>query len=370
MKLFTNDLEATFTCRPNRFIVHCDAEGTHIRAHCPNPGRLAEILLPGVRLILQKAKDPGRKTPYTLVGVYYRDKIIPLYSGKSNDLYEELILPLAHPDAKEYRREYTHGRSRFDFMISTGTGQLFVEVKACTLVEEKTAMFPDAPSARALKHLTELAELEAPQRGEICFVVNHNDAERFIPNMHTDPELYTALYQHKDKLAIRAVSVSLDPDGTACLVNPSVPIEFPLSIDTLNSGIYLLVIALAEDATVNVGALGMIHFKAGYYIYCGSAKKDLRQRIARHKRKNKTLKWHVDYLIAASKDVEAFPVVTEHDLECTLSNDVAGLAEKSVQKFGSSDCGCASHLHYFKDDPMTNRAFVDLIFHYRHIRAF
>ena len=46
--------EASFIERPNRFVVRCDLDGTIIEAHCPNPGRLREILVPGTPLLVQK----------------------------------------------------------------------------------------------------------------------------------------------------------------------------------------------------------------------------------------------------------------------------------------------------------------------------
>ncbi|RKX93519.1 MAG: hypothetical protein DRP59_02735 [Spirochaetes bacterium] len=51
MKIFSNDQEGFFISCPNRFIVTAKTETGIIRAHCPNPGRLQEILLPGQKLI-------------------------------------------------------------------------------------------------------------------------------------------------------------------------------------------------------------------------------------------------------------------------------------------------------------------------------
>ena len=47
-------MEGLFLERPNRFIVIADTPTGIIRAHCPNPGRLIEILTPGRKLIFQK----------------------------------------------------------------------------------------------------------------------------------------------------------------------------------------------------------------------------------------------------------------------------------------------------------------------------
>ena len=52
---------------------------------------------------------------------------------------------------------------------------------------------------------------------------------------------------------------------------------------------------------LTVGRLGTFLFPVGRYIYTGSAKRSIEARIARHLRKKKTLRWHIDYLLASPK---------------------------------------------------------------------
>ena len=54
----------------------------------------------------------------------------------------------------------------------------------------------------------------------------------------------------------------------------------------MNSGIYSLIIKLTKSSSITIGKLGRFKFPKGYYIYTGSAEKNLSQRIDRHKRKN------------------------------------------------------------------------------------
>ncbi|MCG8570408.1 MAG: DNA/RNA nuclease SfsA [Spirochaetes bacterium] len=371
MKIFTNDLEAEFVKRPNRFIIIAANQSHMIRVHCPNPGRLHEILVPGTKVILEKTQDPLRKTRYSLVGAYYQGKVIPLYSSRANQIFKKLILPLKFPDCKYHKAEYQFENSRFDFFIQTEKQEILIEVKACTLVEEQTAMFPDAPSERAKKHIEELAALQDPQTGQICFIINHRDAKRFIPNLHTDIKLYKTLLGLKEKIKLMAISIDTDSQGNTTVINPNIPIHFPISdLENLNTGIYMLLIHLEQPKTINIGKLGSIKFKKGYYIYCGSAKKNLKQRLARHLRRTKKLKWHIDYLINQADQIKDFPIYTLKDLECTLSQDLQKLTDINVKNFGSSDCHCSSHLYYFEDYPLHNNNFLKLLFHYRHTKAF
>lgn len=117
-----------------------------------------------------------------------------------------------------------------------------------------------------------------------------------------------------------------------------------------NSGLYVLLISLEADCTLTVGALGEFRLFRGQYLYCGSARSNLRQRVARHLSSWKVLRWHIDHLTSAA------PAVAEGALfldgqglsECALNRVVSGLpgAHAPVPRFGASDCrsGCAAHL--------------------------
>ena len=115
-----------------------------------------------------------------------------------------------------------------------------------------------------------------------------------------------------------------------------------------NSGLYQLHISLSDTETVDVGRLGRYSFLKGDYIYTGSAKRGLIARIDRHKRNDKKLHWHIDYLLGAKSakitKVELFDYSS--DGECALNNSIEG--KHIVNGFGSSDCrnGCKSHLVY------------------------
>lgn len=115
-----------------------------------------------------------------------------------------------------------------------------------------------------------------------------------------------------------------------------------------NSGLYQLHISLSDMETIDVGRLGTYSFKKGKYIYTGSAKRGLNARVDRHKRNDKNLHWHIDYLLEA-KSARITSVNTfefEEGGECALNQPIEG--EHIVSGFGSSDCrnGCKSHLVY------------------------
>ena len=59
---------ATFLARPNRFRIEArlHATGDVVAAHCADPGRLRELLIPGVTVYVSRADNPARKTAYDL----------------------------------------------------------------------------------------------------------------------------------------------------------------------------------------------------------------------------------------------------------------------------------------------------------------
>jgi len=61
---------------------------------------------------------------------------------------------------------------------------------------------------------------------------------------------------------------------------------------------YQLVIEVRSPVRCSVGRLGMVDFPSGTYVYTGSARRGFEARLARHVRATKTLRWHIDYLLA------------------------------------------------------------------------
>jgi len=108
---------------------------------------------------------------------------------------------------------------------------------------------------------------------------------------------------------------------------------------------YQLILKISEKISIKIGKLGLFTFPAGQYIYTGSAKKNMEQRIARHLRKEKKVRWHIDYLTTLAS-VEIIEVRRSAENECSLNKKTKGRI--TVPGFGASDCkeGCRSHLKY------------------------
>jgi Uri superfamily endonuclease len=106
---------------------------------------------------------------------------------------------------------------------------------------------------------------------------------------------------------------------------------------------YILVLHLPSERRVRVGRLGLVAFRPGIYFYVGSGGRSPLKRIVRHIRKAKRKFWHIDFLTVHSRVIGAFVLEADVSLECAIARSIAGRFEQ-VQGFGSSDCGCGSHL--------------------------
>ena len=116
------------------------------------------------------------------------------------------------------------------------------------------------------------------------------------------------------------------------------------------SGTYLLLLKVAAVADIDVGKLGELAIKPGFYVYSGSAfgPGGLNARIGRHLRPLKKLRWHIDYLRREVDDIAAYFQIDSRN-ECAFAKALGTAGgEIPLKGFGSSDCRCVSHLFYFK----------------------
>lgn len=114
--------------------------------------------------------------------------------------------------------------------------------------------------------------------------------------------------------------------------------------------LYAITFRLNKDThAIPIGKLGQFNFQQGYYVYVGSAKRNITARIDRHLRIDKKMRWHIDYLrpYLTVESVQSFP---EEDGECKLYQHLKRThhASTPVKGFGSSDCKCDSHLFYYE----------------------
>ncbi len=125
----------------------------------------------------------------------------------------------------------------------------------------------------------------------------------------------------------------------------------------IRKGTYVLALTLGSPSDAEVGALGVLHFDPGLYVYVGSAMGGLDQRLSRHLRKDKAIRWHIDRLTTICDSSEAYESYPDPIPECELAAKAAecGMVP-AAEGFGCSDCRCRTHL--FKADRSSLGALV------------
>ncbi len=375
LRLFGRVLRATFINRPNRFLITCHLEGRIVPAFLPNPGRLQELLLPGRFIYLVKDGVGHRKTPFTAVAVL-RDGIpIMLHTHRTNEVARYLLGRDKVPGLEGtqiLRSEVQRGRSRFDFLLKRGKKEILLEVKSCTLVGEKVAMFPDAITERGTRHLWELARY-ADHGGEsaVLFIVHWPFAEVFMPDYHTDLNFSKTLLSIRHKVDLIPLSIRWQEDLS---FSPEIRrLSIPWSMiekEAEDRGSYLLLLEIRRNQKISVGTIGSVFFKKGFYIYVGSAMGHLSKRIERHRRLRKRHHWHIDELRAISQFRSALAIRSSTRLECEIAEALSSISEWSVMGFGCSDCSCKSHLFGMTKDPLHSEDFQKLLQYFRMDRLF
>lgn len=371
MRPFNNIIRATFLKRPNRFLVQCKWKGRILSAFLPNPGRLQELLFPGRIIHLVREEKPlDRKTLYTAVAVDREGQPIMLHTHRTNEVARTLLQERKIPgleNARIVRSEIRVGRSRFDFLLKQGNQDILLEVKSCTLVGKSVAMFPDAVTERGARHLRELAKIsEEGVRAVFLFIVHWPFARIFMPDFHTDLNFSQTLLRVRDRVEVIPVSVhwrqdlSLSPDVKVLKV-PWDTIEK----EAKDQGSYLLILNLRRNRKINVGKLGKVLFRKGFYVYVGSAMANLSKRMERHRHLRKRHHWHIDELRAVAEFHSVLAIRSSQRLECEVAKGMSEIAEWSVPRFGSTDCSCDTHLFGASSDPIQSEDFQKLLQYFR-----
>ena len=114
----------------------------------------------------------------------------------------------------------------------------------------------------------------------------------------------------------------------------------------MNSGVYLAIFRLPRTRTIAVGRLGRFILRRGFYMYVGSAQRNLEARLTRHSLRRKPLRWHIDYFSAKAPLVGALALRGPKSWECRLAAIMAKYYLLPVARFGASDCRCGGHLFY------------------------
>jgi sugar fermentation stimulation protein A len=217
-----------FVRRLNRFAALVSLDGREERVHVRNSGRLRELLTVDRPVLLEPSGSAGRQTRFTLALVRTRGGYVSLDAHVPNDLVAAGLAHRRMGGLRGYRllrREHVIGRHRVDFLLGRGPRVCLLEVKSVTLVQEKVALFPDAPTTRGVAHLEQL--IAARARGQLAamlFVIQRRDALAFSPNRWTDPAFAAALERAaRAGVRLRAMTCRVTREGV--MLDRCVPVR-------------------------------------------------------------------------------------------------------------------------------------------------
>lgn len=231
---------ATFLERPNRYVIHARLHdsGEVVRAHCPDPGRLQELLIPGavVHVDLAAAGAIERRTTHTLRFVEHPEngQLVSLNTQLPNAVFAEGVADGFFPQFIRYTKTQKEvpllgedgSRSRIDFRLHGDAGNVcWVEVKSASLVIDGVALFPDAPTVRGRRHVDELAHrVELGEAAAVVFVVQRPDAHCFAPYAERDPAFAASLRGAADQgVAVHAYTCRLSTQSIH--LDRSIPVQ-------------------------------------------------------------------------------------------------------------------------------------------------
>ncbi len=206
--------------RYKRFFVDIKINNKILTAHCPNTGSMYGLLKKGNKVWISKSNNPHRKLKYTLEIIENNKSKVGVNTHSTNKIVNHALqnnLLQEFDGINEIKPESKFGlNTRFDFLVSDKKNKSFIEVKNVTLSRKKgLAEFPDAVTARGLKHIKEL--LNASKRNYkifILYLIQREDCKSFTIAKDIDPAYASALNKAvKNKLKVLCYDCKFSPKG-------------------------------------------------------------------------------------------------------------------------------------------------------------
>ena len=182
--------------RYKRFFTDVKIGKEIVTAHCPNTGSMKGLLDEGNDVYLLPNDNPKRKLKYGLEIIKSRKNLVGINTHMANRIAEHglknnLINELKNNDNIK-PEVFFNKETRFDFLTEKNNQKSFVEVKNVTLFRNlNTAEFPDAPTARGIKHLLTLIDaINKGYKAYLLFLVQIQNMKYFKIAKDIDEEYY------------------------------------------------------------------------------------------------------------------------------------------------------------------------------------
>ncbi len=190
--------------RYKRFFTDVKLGKKIVTAHCPNTGSMKGLLDEGNEVYLFPNNDPKRKLKYGLEIIKSRKNLVGVNTHIANKIVEHGLKNNLINELKSNEiikpEVFFNKETRFDFLLEKKDQKIFVEVKNVTLFRNKdTAEFPDAPTARGIKHLLTLIDaIKKGYKTYLIFLVQIQNMKYFKIAKDIDEEYYNAYLKAKN----------------------------------------------------------------------------------------------------------------------------------------------------------------------------
>lgn len=221
MRFQTPLIEATLLRRYKRFLADVRLpDGREAVAHCPNPGAMPDLAAPGSTVWLADVAGPGRKLDWSwkLVREQASGALVLVDTLLANRIVAEALAESAIPalgPIAAIRPEVPYAeKSRVDFLLTHPDGsETLLEVKSVSLARDGFAAFPDAKSARAARHMHDLAAATRQgRRAAVAFLRVRGDDLPVAVAADVDPAYARA--------CASAIAAGVAMIGLGCEVTP------------------------------------------------------------------------------------------------------------------------------------------------------
>jgi len=120
-------------------------------------------------------------------------------------------------------------------------------------------------------------------------------------------------------------------------------------------GTYVLILFCPRRKLVQIGKLGSLELRRGFYVYVGSAlgPGGVQARVAHHRKVSPRPHWHIDYLRPHARLDRVWYSFSRVRREHHWARTIHALRGAAIPRmgFGASDCRCPSHLFFFVKRP-------------------
>ena len=182
--------------RYKRFFTDIRLKKKVVTAHCPNTGSMKGLLEKGNDVYVLPNNNPKRKLKYGLEIIKTRKNLVGVNTHMANRIVEHALENNLINELKNNNfikpEVFFNKETRFDFLLDKNNQKTFVEVKNVTLFRNKDiAEFPDAPTARGIKHLLTLIDaIKKSYKTYLIFLVQIQNMKYFKIAKDIDEEYY------------------------------------------------------------------------------------------------------------------------------------------------------------------------------------